>query len=493
MYPNLCEAILEKLSEPIKMLVKEAKVAEKQAIRYAGEKSVAQELRLAILDKITPSVTELSRGLNVIKNQEPGDRHSGMISMNVLETFAGSIDDIMNSLTRIGANVEGEGLSSPVSEPREEVFREVFEQVSEIVYTDTNQSVTDLLCNIETAQRNIPNTIILEGLRQLSSLQKDLATTVTKVGENRNETSISALENIGQSINLLNNFVIDLTPSSMGSVLEECGVVLSILEDSVLATDLSSQPSDIKDEFSNLKDRVKEVRLNIIELSEQVDEPRQTSDDQMAVGDNVVVVLEETSVTVVPESLLEDTKSTLDQLQDSASVPSARMVLEPLLPHAVALYEISNDTLLRKQKDQLSEEDRQRLQNCVVPLELIEDRIIEALDFVMLTPGTPQRTELKNLLEHLQYNVAVMHQQVLDETHLAERRDSVPIIEEIKKSVIVLQNLPIMSEISGDEAVSPEIVKEIVECVSALEHNLATLYEVVMVEGMDQMPPNLLQ
>lgn len=51
-----------------------------------------------------------------------------------------------------------------------------------------------------------------------------------------------------------------------------------------------------------------------------------------------------------------------------------------------------------------------------VPLEIIEDRIIEALDFVMLTPGIPQRSQLKNLLEHLQYNVAVMHQQVLDET-----------------------------------------------------------------------------
>lgn len=50
-------------------------------------------------------------------------------------------------------------------------------------------------------------------------------------------------------------------------------------------------------------------------------------------------------------------------------------------------------------------------------MELIEDRVIEALDFVMLTPGVPQRSELKGLLEHLQYNVAVMHQQVMDETH----------------------------------------------------------------------------
>lgn len=56
---------------------------------------------------------------------------------------------------------------------------------------------------------------------------------------------------------------------------------------------------------------------------------------------------------------------------------------------------------------------------------MIEDRIIEALDFVLLSPGTPQRSELKNLLEHLQYNVAVMHQQVMDELHFPGNRQAI--------------------------------------------------------------------
>lgn len=61
---------------------------------------MSQEIRLAILDKISVPIGELSRGLNVIKNQEPGDRHSGVISMNVLETFAGALEDIITSITR---------------------------------------------------------------------------------------------------------------------------------------------------------------------------------------------------------------------------------------------------------------------------------------------------------------------------------------------------------------------------------------------------------
>lgn len=156
-------------------------------MRYAGEKSIAQEVRLAILDKISAPVGELSRGLNVIKNQEPGDRHSGVICMNVLESFAGAIEDVITSLTRIRANVgtpppEPSSLSTEHRDDRsQEIFKDVFEQVSQIVYADSAQAVGDLLFNIETAERNIGDTMILEALRQLATLQKDLATTVIKV------------------------------------------------------------------------------------------------------------------------------------------------------------------------------------------------------------------------------------------------------------------------------------------------------------------------
>lgn len=88
---------------------------------------------------------------------------------------------------RIQANVgtpEPTSLSSEQQEERsQEIFKDVFEQVSQIVFTDTSQAVGDLLLNIETTQRNIGDTILLEALRQLASLQKDLASTVEKVSE----------------------------------------------------------------------------------------------------------------------------------------------------------------------------------------------------------------------------------------------------------------------------------------------------------------------
>lgn len=165
---------------------------------------------------------------------------------------------------RIQANVgtpEPTSLSSEQQEERsQEIFKDVFEQVSQIVFTDTSQAVGDLLLNIETTQRNIGDTILLEALRQLASLQKDLASTVEKVsetlwnhsskwvfrqaGEHRNETVVSALENMSQHINLLNNFVTDLTPSSNVSALVDCGVVLSILEDGIVADQASLEPGE---------------------------------------------------------------------------------------------------------------------------------------------------------------------------------------------------------------------------------------------------------
>lgn len=64
--------------------------------------------------------------------------------------------------------------------------------------------------------------------------------------------------------------------------------------------------------------------------------------------------------------MLEDTRRTLTDLQRISADPGAQLVLEPLLPHALALYEISSEELLRTNKADLSEEDRIRLQHCVV-------------------------------------------------------------------------------------------------------------------------------
>lgn len=341
LYSNLSEVILEKLSEPIKSLVKETKVTEKQAMRYAGEKSVQQEMRLAILDKITPPVSELSRGLNVIKTQESGDRHSGVICMNVLETFALAIEDVITALTRIQANVAPSEPTSPSSDSKE-VFRDVFEQVFQIVFTDTTQAVEDLLSNIEAAQRNIGDTVLLEALRQLATLQKDLTAVTSKAGLEKTETSVAVLENLSHHVTMLCNFVMDLTPFSRSDVLGECTSLLQTFQDS-LQSDLQS-----------LADRVNAVRQTISDLA--------LSD----AASSVVVVLEETSKTVVPDALLEDTRTTLLDLQRVTTDPASRAVLEPLLPHAVALYEISNDELLRKSKEELTEDDRSRLHHCVV-------------------------------------------------------------------------------------------------------------------------------
>ncbi|XP_066250409.1 uncharacterized protein [Euwallacea similis] len=471
-YGQLCEAILEKLSEPIKNLVKETKVAEKQAIRYADEKSVAQELRLAILDKISNPVGELSRGLNVIKTQQPGDRHAGVICLNVLETFASAIEDVITALTRIQANVA----SPEPSSHHQEVFEDVFEQVSQIVHADTSQAVSDLLLNIETAQRSLGDAALLEALRQLATLHKDLTALVEKIAERKTEATVSALEHLGRVINTLNSFVIDLTPHSGAGVLRESISALKTLE-----TSLASTPDEtLQEAFSELKEKVHSIRESMTELA--------LSEPEGAYADNVVVVLEEASETVVPELLLEDTRKTLMQLQNLTSEPAAWVVLEPLLPSAIALYEITNEALLKKLKDDLTEEDRGRLQYCVTPLELIEDRVIESLDALLITAASPQRSELKTLLEHVQYNVAVMHQQVMDELHFPdERRDSG--LDDLKKSITSIQNLPVMCQ--ANFISTSESKKILMENVAQLERSLGQLYETAMSQGMDQIPPEL--
>lgn len=123
---------------------------------------------------------------------------------------------------------------------------------------------------------------------------------------------------------------------------------------------------ELKDLFVRLKERVQTVRKTIVELSEQSGPVQRLDENSAASGDNVVVILEESSVTVVPDALLEDTRKTLTDLQRISGDPSARIVLEPLLPHAIALYEITNEELLSKLKQELTEEDRTRLQHCVV-------------------------------------------------------------------------------------------------------------------------------
>jgi DNA repair exonuclease SbcCD ATPase subunit len=487
--------ILEVISEPTKNLVKEVSHISKLSIRHAAEKSLEQEIRLALIDRLSHPVGELVNTLDEIKKREPPDFRFAEIDEKRL-SISDSIDKVIKSIDVIRGKIKpGTVFSqSAVEVTSQDIVKDVFDQVSQIVLSNITQSIEDLLFNIESAQKLVGDTVILEALRQVSTLQKDLATTIIKVSQIKTEPTLNAIESIAQPIEVLNSQISEITPATSREILDDLIASLNILEESIIVDEERLETIDLCIPFSILRGRTCEVRENICGLTEHGTVPESLSEDSKE--GSVVVILEESSETVIPAALLDDTRQAISCLQNEAKNISSDLAV-PLMNCLRNLLEVTGESIFEKKKEELSLDERMALQNYVAPLEQIEDALIEAQDILNAQPGISREDDrIRLILEHIQYNVAVMHQQILDEVVFLDQLQQSPKynLDDLKRCIANILTLPIMQDTPGSEFVfSAAVGRAVIENVRELEKSLAVLYQGTIVEGVENIEPELYQ
>ncbi|KAK9886803.1 hypothetical protein WA026_018456 [Henosepilachna vigintioctopunctata] len=484
LYSNMRQPILDKLNEPLNNLKNELDIVAKQSIKYRNDKTLIQELRLIVLDQLSSPLNDLRRSLQAIVDMSSSENYSGAVNMSLLESFVGPTFEIIHCLEKLKNSVDSSEITSRSDIPESstsEVVKDVFNEVSKIVYANISQLVDEFLLNIEMAQKSTEDTALLEALRQLATLQKDFASIALNAVEIESESSIKALESLSQPLQILNSQIVDMNSSNSKNILDDIIASLSILEESILVEEDNEEVLIL---FSHLKGRTWEVKENICGLTERGSMIESIAED----SSSVVVVLEECTETVVAEGMIEDTRVVIEILEKRSSNSE---ILESIIPSAEALDEIIHDDKLLKSKSDLSLQERFALQKYVQPLEYIEDQIIECMDNIIAQPTSPENNELKVLLEHLQYNVAVIHQQIIDETHFLEETPK-PSFDHLKKCIAVLQNLPIITETPEIETVvSAETSKAILESVYELEKCIAGFCGEKAAEKVTTLSPNI--
>ncbi|KAL3284830.1 hypothetical protein HHI36_018969 [Cryptolaemus montrouzieri] len=475
---NMRQPIIDELTEPLNKLQGELEIVAKQSV-----KSLIQELRLIILDQLSAPVNELRRCYQAVSDMSAEEKHSFIESKALLESFISPTDDILICLERLRNSVNATQITSTseIPESTTELVRDVFQQVSQIVCSNISKLVDDLLFNIEAAQRNTDDTGLLEALRQLSTLQKDLSSITSRLAEIESESSVKALEGLSQPLHILNSQIIQVTSSDSNNFLDNIIASLTILEESIVVGEESEEMFNL---FLQLKYRTCEVKENICGLTERGSMFESLLED----SNSVVVILEEGTDTLVAENMIEDTRVLIDLIEKRSATME---ILESVIPSIEALDEIVHDGTLTRNKTELSLQERFALQKYVQPLEYIEDQIIESLDNLVAQPDGD--SEVKSLLEHLQYNVAVMHQQIIDETHFVEAVPR-PGFDHLKKCIAAVQNLPIITETPETEAiVSAATSRAILESVMELDRCLAGFREENTVESSETLPPNIVE
>ncbi|KRT80708.1 hypothetical protein AMK59_5699, partial [Oryctes borbonicus] len=316
--------IKEKIQEHVIDLVKQVMATEQQVIKL-GESNMEHELYSVILENISQTIDNLSNNIEKYSSLPTGDKYE---EIEKLELFENPIEEVINSLSKLGKNIPTSQLIPQEETPvtPQEVVKDVFDQVSQLIYENISQTVQTFLYNIEIAQNATTDTVVLEGLRQMATLQKDLAVTVRRSAEINTEPAIMALENLAQPMDMMNNQLLEVPTSTSEDVLDDMVACLSILEDSIVLNEKIEEDEDLLILFSILKARAREVKENICfliepELLQKQEEPSQRLRPPLRQNlsqDNIAeeVIEEETSILPTPPIMEEDAaQSKYEELQ----------------------------------------------------------------------------------------------------------------------------------------------------------------------------------
>ncbi|KAK9719696.1 Immunoglobulin I-set domain [Popillia japonica] len=313
--PEMKADIKDKIQENVVDLVKQVMATEQQVIKL-GESDMDHDLYSAILETVSQTINNLSNNVEMYSNMPIGTKYEEIAR---LELFEAPIEEVINSLSKLGKNIPTSQLLGQEDIPitPQEVVKDVFEHVSHIIHENISQTVQTFLYNIEMAQQATSDTVVLEGLRQMATLQKDLAVTVTRSAEINTEPAIMALENLSQPLDMMNNQLLDVPTSLPSDILDDMVACLSILEDSIVLNERIEEDEDLLVLFSILKARAREVKENICILIEpelltlqppQSPQPRNILIRQNLSEENIAeeIIEEETSVLPVPPIVEED-------------------------------------------------------------------------------------------------------------------------------------------------------------------------------------------
>ncbi|GJQ76796.1 hypothetical protein Trydic_g15005, partial [Trypoxylus dichotomus] len=258
--------IKEKIQEHVIDLVKQVMATEQQVIKLS-ESNMEHDLYSAILDNVSHTIDNLSNNIEKYSGLPVGNKYE---EIEKLDLFESPIEEVINSLSRLGKNIPTSQLIPQEETPvtPQEVVKDVFDQVSQLIHENISQTVQTFLYNIETAQNATADTVVLEGLRQMATLQKDLSVTVRRSAEINTEPAIMALENLAQPLDMMNNQLLEVPTSTPEDILDDMVACLSILEDSIVLNEKIEEDEDLLILFSILKARAREVKENICFLIE---------------------------------------------------------------------------------------------------------------------------------------------------------------------------------------------------------------------------------
>nr|XP_022901417.1 titin-like [Onthophagus taurus] len=255
--------IYQKIKVHVAELVDEISSAERH-VHKLKESNVEQPLYSALIEQLTNPIKEISNNLDILPTLETADKYDEAAKLDMFEE---PIEEIINSLSKMGKDVTSLELSQAESSTAD-VVKEVFDQVSQLIFQNVLQTVQDFLYNLENAQKSTTDTVVLEALRQMSSLQKDLATTVKKSAEVNTEGAVMALERLAQPLDMINNQLLDIPTAQPSDILDDMVACLSILEDCIVLNESIEENENLLVSFSILKARAGEVKENVCMLIE---------------------------------------------------------------------------------------------------------------------------------------------------------------------------------------------------------------------------------